>query len=350
MSEGNTTRTWVVGLDLGDRFSQACVMESESGAIVRVERVTTTPAGMKRFLSSLEDSRVVLEVGTHSPWVSREIEAAGHESLVAKAGRLPLIFRDHRKSDRRDAEYLARLGRLDATMLEPVKHRSEGTRQDLASLRSRDALVHCRTLLINHCRGLAKSFGHRFSSCDGDSFAKKAASSIPEPLVGALTPVVALIEELTGQIREYGRGIQRVIKERYPAAQRLQQVRGVGPITALTFVATIEDPWRFGNPRTVGAYLGLVPRRRASGESEPQLGITRFGDRRLRTLLVECAQYILGPFGTDTELRRFGERLMERGGARAKRRAIVAVARKLAVVLLVLWRTGGTYEPLRTAA
>jgi transposase len=293
---------------------------------------------------------VVQEVGTHSPWLTREIETAGHEAVVAKAGRLPLIFRDHRKNDRRDAEYLARLGRLDGTLLEPVKHRSEGTQRDLAALRSREALVHCRTLLINHCRGLAKSFGDRLPACDGDGFAKKVGGLLPEPLLDALTPVVAMIQELTQQIRGYERAIERTITERYPAAQRLRQVHGVGPITALTYVATIEDPWRFANPRTVGAFIGLVPRRRSSGESEPQLGITRFGDRRLRTLLVECAQYILGPFGTDTELRRFGERLMERGGPRAKRRAIVAVARKLAVLLLVLWRTGSDYQPLRSAA
>jgi|APDOM4702015118_1054815.scaffolds.fasta_scaffold38535_1 transposase len=350
MTKGNTTLKWVVGLDLGDRFSQACVLDRATGALMREERVSTTPTGLSRFLKSLERSRVVVEVGTHSPWVSREIETAGHEVVVAKAGRLPVIFRDHRKSDRRDAEYLARLGRMDVKMLEPLKHRSEGVQRDLAALRSRDALLAARTLLINHCRGLVKSFGQRFAACDADSFAKKAEAQIPAPLLEALSPVVATIQQLTEQIRAYNRGLERTIKASYPAAQQLRQVGSVGPVTALRYVLTIEDPWRFARPRNVAAYVGLVPRRHASGERDPQLGITRAGDRKLRTLLVECAQHMLGPFGADSALRRFGERLMERGGPRAKRRAVVAVARKLSVLLLVLWRTGQTYDPMHNTA
>ena len=350
MREGNTKWAWAVGLDLGDRFSRACVLDRATGVVLREERVVTTPAGIGQFLRSLEGCRVVIEVGTHSPWVSREIEAAGHEAVVAKAGRLPLIFRDHRKCDRRDAEYLARLGRMDVKLLEPLQHRSEAAQRDLASLRSRDSLIAARTLLINHCRGLLKSFGQRFAACSAGSFARRAASQVPESLLPALSPVLETIQQLTLQIRAYNRGLESTIQERYPVAAQLRQVHGVGPVTALHYVLTIEDPWRFARPRTVAAYVGLVPRRHASGESDPQLHITHAGDRRLRQLLVECAQHILGPFGADSQLRRFGERVLERGGPRAKRRAVVAVARKLAVLLLVLWRSGQPYEPLRQAA
>jgi transposase len=350
MDERSTRCEVAVGLDLGDRFSQACVVDFQTGRVIRQERVSTTRAGVRRFLGSLDHGRVVLEVGTHSPWVSREIAAAGHEVLVAKAGRLPLIFRDHRKSDTRDAEHLALVGRLSATLLEPLRHRSEDSQRDLATLRARDALVQARTRLINHCRGQVKSFGDRLPACDASSFAKKVGERIPDPLRPALTPLVAVIQQMTEQINAYERSFEKMIRDRYPAAQRLRQVRGVGAITALTFVLTIEDPWRFARPRTVAAYLGLVPRRHASGERDPQLGISRTGDRRLRMLLVECAQYLLGPFGTDCALRRFGERLAIRGGPRAKRRAVVAVARKLSILLLVLWRTEATYEPMRNAA
>ncbi len=110
---------------------------------------------------------------------------------------------------------------------------------------------------------------------------------------------------------------------------------------------TLEDPARFPTSRDVGAYVGLVPKRSASGQRDPQLGITRAGDRMLRRLLVQAAHYTLGPFGPDTDLRRFGEKLAARGGKNAKKRAIVAVARKLAVLLHSLWSTGEVYEPLR---
>jgi transposase len=138
-------------------------------------------------------------------------------------------------------------------------------------------------------------------------------------------------------------------RERYPETQLLRQVHGVGLITAATFVLTVEDPTRFGNSRSIGSYLGLRPRQDDSGSLRPQLPITKAGDKNLRCLLVECAQHILGRFGHDSDLRRWGLKLAEHGGKSAKKRATVAVARKLSVLLLRLWVTGEIYEPLRNA-
>jgi transposase len=148
---------------------------------------------------------------------------------------------------------------------------------------------------------------------------------------------------LSDCIQEYDEKIEKLGREKYgPTAGK-----GVGPITALAYVLTLENPDRFVKSRDVGPYLGLVPKQEDSGESPPQLGISKAGDTMMRRLLVGSAHHILGPFGPDTDLRRYGLRLCERGGKNAKKRAAVAVARKLAVLLHCLWVSGEVYEPLR---
>jgi transposase len=290
---------------------------------------------------------VAIEAGTHSPWVSRALEAAGHEVIVANSRQVPLIFRSTRKNDRVDATSLARLARLDPQLLHPMKHRSEQAQEDLAVLRSRDALVKARTGFINHVRGTIKAFGHRLPSCSADTFAVKARGLIPEGLKPALEPLVEAIARLTAQIREYESKAEELARTRYQDAGVLRQVHGVGPLTSLAFVLTIEDPHKFRHSRDVGAFLGLTPRQRQSGASNPQLHISKAGDAFLRRLLVQCAHYVLGPFGEDCDLRRWGLKL---AGAKTRKRAITAVARKLAVLLHRLWVTGQVYEPLRQAA
>ncbi len=305
----------------------------------------TTAAGMQRYFGRIVSVTVAMETGTHSPWVSRLLSSLGHKVLVAHSRKLRLIYENRRKRDRVDARYLARIARLDPGLLSPVRHRGESAQKDLAVLRSREALVAARTQMINHVRGSVKSFGGRLSSCSTVSFPKRISGQVPEPLEGALMPVVELIVGLTEQIKGFDRRIHALIEESYPEAKRLMQVHGVGEITALAFVLTLEDPGRFERSRTVGAYLGLVPATASSGESDPQLRITKEGNPFLRRLLVQCA-HILGAFGSDSDLRRHGLRIAQRGGKNAKRRAVVAVARKLAVLLHRLWRTGETYQPL----
>jgi transposase len=343
-------RAMVVGLDLADRQSQVCVVARESGAIVEETKIRTTPAALEKRFAAQPRMLIALEVGAHSPWVSRLLSRWGHEVLVANASRLPLIYENRRKSDRADARYLARLARLDPALLAPIGHRGEQAQVDLARLRSRDLLVRCRTGLISHVRGMVKSLGCQLPQCEVETFEKRAAPAIPESLKPALEPVLDTIAGLNEQIRQYDREIEAMTAARYPETRLLRQVRGVGPLTSAAFVLTLEDPTRFRKSRIVGAYLGLVPGRKSSGESEPQRRITKQGDLYLRQLLVQCAQYLLGPFGQDCDLRRYGERLAARGGKNAKKRALVAVARKLAVLLHRLWRNGEVYEPLHQAA
>jgi transposase len=335
------------GLDLGDNYSYLCLIDTKSGEVIEEGRLRTTPEALRRRFRSERPLRVAIEAGTHSPWVSRLLEECAHEVLVANPRKVRLIYSNKRKTDEIDAENLARLARLDPKLLYPLKHRSEDSQAHMAIIRSRQALVDCRTQLVNHVRGAVKSFGHRLPKCPARSFHKRAAEHIPEALRPALEPILGQIGSLTERIRQYDRKLETICEEHYPETQLLRQVEGIGPLTALTFVLTLEDPYRFEKSRTVGAYLGLVPARNQSGDRDPQKRISKEGDEMLRKLLVSGAHYVLGPFGSDSDLRRHGEKIASRGGKNSKKRAVVAVARKLSVLLHSLWMSAEVYEPLR---
>lgn len=339
------------GLDLGDRYSYLFVLDNQSGQMIEEGRLRTIPDDFRRRFDSAERMKIAIEVGTHSTWISRLLlEECGHEVLIANPRKTRLIYADKRKTDKLDAQKLARLARVDPELLYPIEHRGQESQAHLALIHSRDALVRSRTQLINHVRGTVKSFGARLPQCSAQSFHKKVADQLPDELAEALEDVVATIASLTEKIRDYERRIERVCRERYPQETGLlQQVAGVGVLTSLTFVLTLEDPDRFEKSRAVGAYLGLVPGKDQSGESDPGKRISREGDEMLRRLLVGSAHYILGPFAPDSDLRRHGEKIASRGGKNAKKRAVVAVARKLAVLLHRLWITGEVYEPLHNA-
>jgi transposase len=333
------------GLDLGDNYSYLCLIDQEGGEIMEEGRLRTTPEAFRRRFASEQPMRIAIETGTHSPWVSRLLEECGHEVLVANARKLRLIYANKRKTDEVDAENLARLARVDPKLLYPLKHRGEDSQAHLALIRSRQALVGSRTQLVNHVRGAVKSFGARLPKCPARSFHNKAPEHIPEALLPALGPILEQIGSLTQRIRDYERQLETISRENYPETELLRQVEGIGPLTALTFVLTVEDPYRFEKSRSVGAYLGLVPATERSGDRDPQKRISKEGDEMLRKLLVGSAHYILGPFGSDSDLRRHGEKIASRGGKNAKKRAAVAVARKLAVLLHRLWISGEVYDP-----
>jgi transposase len=338
------------GIDLGDRYTHVCLLNSENGEVIEESRIPTSPKAFERRFSSSEPMRIAIETGTHSPWVSRLLEECGHEVLVANARKVRLIYGEGRKNDKIDAEKLARLARLDPKLLSPIKHRGESYQAHLALLRSRDALVGARTKLVNHIRGAVKSFGARLPKCTAESFHNRVAEHLPQELAPALEPILKIIASLTECIRDYNRKLEGVAEEIYPETKLLRQVHGVGVLTALTFVLTLEDPSRFAKSREVGAYLGLVPASDQSGGSDPEKHISKHGNKMMRKLLVGSAHYILGPFGEDSDLRRHGERIASRGGKNAKKRAVVAVARKLSVLLHRLWVTAEVYEPLYNAS
>jgi len=335
-----------VGLDVGDHRSSVCVLDEDANVLETGEIATTRTAIRSRF-GGRQRMRVVLETGTHANWLDEELKLLGHEVIVANARKTRAISTADCKSDRKDAEMLARLGRSDPKLLCPVNPRSEDVRKDLLLVRARAVLVAQRTLLVNYVRGSVKPFGMRMPDKSTESFHKLA---VPKDLANALAPMMQLLKAITAQIGAYDEEIEKLGHGKYPQTSRLQQVPGVGPLTAATFVLTIADPDRFKHARDVGPYLGLAPRKHQSGKSDPQLGITKSGDTMLRTHLVQCGQHILRKSSPDTSLKRFGLHLARKGDKISKRKAVVAVARKLGVLLLALWKSGEEYEPLRGSA
>jgi len=339
-------RSITIGMDLGDKKHRISVLDLK-GHVIETDVVINTANAIRKKFGKMTPCLVAIEAGTHSPWISRILEELGHRVLVGNPRKLRAIWDSDNKADSRDSEMLARIARLDPHLLYPIRHRGQEAQSDLAVVKARDVLIKSRSSLISHCRGAVKSVGGRISKCSAESFHHRLWAEMPDELRIALSPMIELLSDLTARIREFDRQIEVLSKNSYPETHRVRQIRGVGPVTALVFILTLEEASRFKNSRSVGPYLGLVPKRDQSGETDKQLGITKAGNEYLRTLLVNCAQYILGPFGEDCDLRRFGEKLAARGGKNAKKRAVVAVARKLAVLMHYLWKTGDEYKPLR---
>jgi transposase len=349
---GNSTRQTkgsdTIGMDLGDKTSRMCVLNAD-GDVVKEASVATTKKALVQMFGPMKRCRIAIEVGTHSPWVSRLLKNLGHEVIVANARQVKLISQSSRKNDKLDARMLARLARMDPGLLRPIRHRSEEAQKDLMTIRIRAALVEARTGLVNAARGLTKAMGERLGSCDADQMNVEKLEGVPAELGELLKPLVEAVESLTNKIKGCDRTIEQIARDRYPETKLLRQVSGVGPLIALTFILTIEDKERFEKSRDVGCYVGLRPKQSESGERQPELRITKEGDVYLRKLLVQGAHCIVAKRAPDTDLKRWGTKLAGRGGKNARKRAIVAVARKLAILLHHLWATGEVYEPLKNS-
>jgi transposase len=227
-----------------------------------------------------------------------------------------LIGESKRKDDRLDAFTLARLVRIDPQLLCPVKHRSAEAQADLIVIRARAALVRNRTTLVNAGRGLTKSYGEKLGRGNARSMKPKAAQDLSPELKNALGPLMREIQSVSERIRDYDELLESMADNKYPETERLKQIKGVGTLIALTYMLTLEDPHRFRKSRDAACYVGLQPGRRNSGQSEPQMHISKEGDPYLRALLVQAAHHILGPWGVDSALRRWGMKLAEHGGKR----------------------------------
>ena len=333
-----------IGLDLGDCTSRYCIL-GEAGEVVSESQLPTTKAGLSSLFEKMPSSRIALEVGTHSPWVSRQLAGMGHEVIVANAHKVKLITQSVHKNDRIDAEQLARLARVDPKLLSPIRHRGPEAQADLAVIRARAELMEARTRLINCARGLVKPMGERLKKCDADQVKETLGEGLSEAAQRVIGPLLKSVEAISKQIAEYDQRIEEIAK-RYPEQKLLTQVYGVGTLIALAYILTLEDAERFEHSRDVGPFLGLKPKERDSGDSHPQLGITKTGDGLLRSLLVQGAHCMLRKGAPDSDLGAWGLAKMKSGGKNAKKRAIVAVARKLAVLLHALWSTGEVYDPL----
>ena len=337
-----------IGIDLSDRTGRFYAIDDEGKKIAEGTIALRTPE-LEKWAMSIARTVIAIEAGTHSPWISRLLARCGHEVIVANPVKVALITQNVQKTDPVDAEFLARLARFDRELLFPIQHRGEQAQIDLQMIRTRDIAVKLRSTAISHVRGAVKSFGGRLSQCSTEAFVNTTRKEVPEALKTALDPMFVLIDQLSKTINGYERQVLKLVEQRYPEVEQVAQIKGVGALSGLAFVLVLEDAKRFADSRSVGPYLGLTSKKDQSGDNDPQRGITKAGDRLLRRLLVQSAHYIQGPFGVDSDLRRHGEKIAARGGKRAKKRATIAVARKLSVLMHRLWVSGETYEPLRNS-
>lgn len=344
MSEG----VEAIGIDLSDRTGKYYAIDGEGLKIAEGTVALRTP-DLEKWARSIPPTLIAIEAGTHSPWISRLLARCGHEVIVANPVKVALITKNVQKSDPVDAEYLARLARFDRGLLFEIQHRGEQAQIDLQVIRTRDVAVQVRSKLINHVRGAVKSFGGRLPKCSTEAFVNKTRALVPDPMKTALDPIFSEIDHLTKMIHGYEREVDKLVRTRYPEVERVTQIKGVGPLTGLAYVLVLEDAQRFARSRSVGPFLGLTSKRDQSGNNDPQQGITKAGNQLLRRLLIQSAHYIQGPFGDECDLKKHGEKIAARGGKRAKKRATVAVARKLSVLMHRLWITDDKYEPLRNS-
>src|SRR5450755_946952 len=221
-----------IGFDLGDRSSWYCVLD-ETGNVLLEQRLSTTPKAMKEVFGGMPRSRIALETGMHSPWVSRLLSELGHEVIVAHARNVRLIGESRRKDDRLDVRTLARLARIDPQLLSPVKHRSAQAQADLTVIRARASLVRARTALVNAARGLTKSYGERLRGCNVRNMNPEKAESLSPELQRALEPLLNAIESLSERIVEYNERIENLAQQSYPQVALRKQIKGVGTLIAL---------------------------------------------------------------------------------------------------------------------
>lgn len=349
-TENETNSGVTVGIDLGDKKHAICVLET-NGEIIDERTITNHRDSLRRLSKKYPCALMVMEVGSHSPWISRYFGGLGHRVIVANPRKVRAIYQNTRKSDERDARMLAKIARMDESLLFPIQHGSEEAQRDLLQIKLRDNIVRQRVDVISAVRFTLKSMGIGLRSPNTNYFtryARQALATEHVEVAALIEPSLLVIDTMTEQIKILDKELELLADQKYPITRAMRDITGVGVITSLAFVLTIEDPERFEKVRDVGAYLGLVPKRDQSGDLDKQLRISKAGDKHLRRLLVSAAQYIIGPFGVECDLRDKGHRLIERGGQRAKKKAVIAVARTLAVVLLALWKSGKPYRA-RTA-
>jgi transposase len=332
-----------IGMDVSEEKIEIFILPTDGKGVNG--SIGNNPADINKFLDKFDPSEITIamETGTHSPWLNELMEAKGIKTYVANARKLRMIYTSDKKSDERDAEMLARIAKFDPKLLSPIEHRDKKSRINLSVIKSRDVLVRSRTTMMNSARGQLRSFGIKTTTLKPSSFTQSAYKILPPELKESLEGLLNQIRLLELEIKKYDKKIDKLCKT-YTETQKLRQVKGVGPLVALTYVLTIYNPKRFKSGNRLASYIGLVPKRKQSGEMDKQLGITKTGDALLRKLMIQSANYILGPFGEECDLRDFGMKIMARGGNIAKKKAKVAVARKLSKLLLKLWTTDEKYD------
>jgi transposase len=346
------SRKMWVAMDLSDKANEYCALD-DAGRKIASGKVLNTPEVIRDFFGKFDkkiDLTAIIEAGTCSPWISHIIKSCGHKLIVANPRKVRAIWDTANKTDERDAELLARLGRVDPSLLKPIKHRCMDEQFDLSTARLRETLVQTRSKLSNCVKSTLKSLGVILETRIEPAYLPaRLPALLSKEYLELVRPMLAAIGGINAQIKRYDEKIVELC-HKYPECNSLVTIRGVGALTAVVFRLTISDPDRLLGTRDVGPYLGLTPKRDQSGEIDKRLGISKAGDKLCRTMLIRAANYIIGPFGADSDIRRFGTRIKNKGGKAPTKRAACAVARKLAVTMLAMWKSGEEYQPFRFAA
>jgi len=335
-----------IGIDLHKRSSQICTLTTGGQLLER--RIETTRERFAAALGGRPRARILIEASTESEWAARCLEQLGHEVIVADPNYAPMYGQRSRKvkTDRRDARALAEACRLGA--YRPAHRTSDAQRHVRTQVMVREALVQTRSRYISLVGALLRREGARLGSGGAAAFPMRVARlQLPETLQQEIAPLQVMLKILNTRIQYADAQLENLVASD-PRAQRLCTVPGVGPVTAATFVATVDRVERFAGAHQLEAYLGLVPRERSSGEKQCRGRITKAGNGRARWLLVEAAWSILRYKKPETlALRLWADRIAARRG---KFRAAVALARRLAGILYAMLRDGTVYQPERLGA
>lgn len=333
-----------IGIDVHKRESQVCVL-GEGGEVVLERRIATRRERLVELLGKRPKARVLLESSTESEWVARCLEELGHEVVVADPNFASMYATRSRrvKTDKRDARTLAEANRLGAYR---KAHRiSDERRQVRAQVAAREVLVRTRTRLINQVSAQLRQEGLRVGSGESEHFAQRVgALSLPTRLQHQVEALLAVLKPVNEQVAALDAVLEQLCRQDEQLA-RLCTVPYVGPVTACAFASAVDDPERFGRAHQVEAYLGLVPSESSSGEKQHKGRITKAGNTRVRWLLVEAAVKWLWHPRPETEvLRVWAQGIAARGG---KKKAVVALARRLAGILFAMMRDGTEYRAPR---
>lgn len=340
----NAHDSTTIGLDLGNTFNKAVGLDAGGNVVLR-EDLRNDAATMKAFFEAHRGATVAMETGTHCRWIAALAAECGCHPVVGNARKLRLISESSRKNDWADAQKLARLCRSDRSLLHPVELHDDRHHRLYQLLRQRDALVSMRTALVNQLRGFAKAGGTMLPRCDARSFLS-LRDSMPPEFLRDFKPLLKTLEDLAKRIAAAEAILAEFVRRHFRKTDELlQTVPGVGPVASAAFIALVPDPGRFKSAREAGPYFGLVPKQDQSGDGDRPCRITHEGSSFMRKTLVNAANALLRKSARDTALKRFGERLGRRGqGKVVRRKAKVALARKLAVTMLAMARSGEDYR------
>jgi len=333
-----------IGMDLGNKKHTVCALDQEGKVLWRRE-VANTPEALKPFFEENAGATVAMETGLCCRWISALAKSCGCDALVGNARKLAAIWQSKQKNDENDALLIAKLARADRELFHPVELRDDERHEMVQIIELREVAVSQRTQAVNSVRGLCKAHGVFIPKCDAACFHRVAKDAIPKGMAWKFKPMLRHLKGLATTIKRYDAMLEKYAQAHFKEeVELLRTIPSVGPITSCAFVAHVADPKRFGSARDAGAYFGLTPGQDQSGDKDAPKRITKAGSTLMRHLLVTAANYILRASSPDTALKRHGERICARGGKVARRKAKTAVARKLAVVMLAMLKSGKAYD------